>query len=118
MKTRYREITPYITKDKSIIRELLHPNQHGAIPMSLAEAIIPAGVTTSLHKHHTSTEYYHVTQGRGEMRLGEQLFDIAAGDSVCIQAGQEHQVKNSGATELVILCVCNPPYDHDDTELV
>jgi mannose-6-phosphate isomerase-like protein (cupin superfamily) len=86
--------------------------------MSLAEATIPVGVSTALHKHHASTEYYHVSRGNVEMRLGEQLFDIEAGDSVCIEPGPVHQVKNTGDTDLVILCICNPPYEHDDTELV
>ncbi len=29
IKTRYTEIAPYVTKDGSLIRELMHPQVHG-----------------------------------------------------------------------------------------
>jgi mannose-6-phosphate isomerase-like protein (cupin superfamily) len=118
MKTQYREIEPYLTKDNSTIRELMHPDHHGDMPVSLAEASIPAGTTTRLHRHHASTEYYHVTGGQGEMSLDEECFPITAGDTVLIRPGQVHQVTNTGKRELTILCVCSPPYSHGDTELV
>jgi hypothetical protein len=41
--TALAEVTPYITKDGSEIRELLHPDQHAVRHQSLAEAVIPAG---------------------------------------------------------------------------
>jgi hypothetical protein len=39
-------LATYITKDGSIIRELMHPAVHGGNNVSLAEAIVPAGVET------------------------------------------------------------------------
>jgi len=38
--TIYEEIEPYITKDGSIIRELIHPAVHGNSNQSLAEATV------------------------------------------------------------------------------
>lgn len=40
----YKGVTPYLTKDRSVIRELMHPGIHGAAAQSLAEAIIPGGL--------------------------------------------------------------------------
>ncbi|AKB55531.1 hypothetical protein A9239_06475 [Methanosarcina sp. A14] len=54
--TRYEEIEPYITKDGSIIRELMHPSVHGNSNQSLAEATVPAGGKTLLHKHHLTED--------------------------------------------------------------
>ena len=51
LKTEYGKIDPYITKDGSIIRELMHPAIHGNSGQSLAEATVPAGGQTMLHKH-------------------------------------------------------------------
>ncbi len=45
LKTEYEKIEPYITKDGSIIRELMHPAVHGNSKQSLAEATVPAGGT-------------------------------------------------------------------------
>ncbi|MDP2882732.1 MAG: hypothetical protein Q8N89_14290 [Azonexus sp.] len=65
MKTARDAISPYITRDGSEIRELLHPARHGARNQSLAEARVPAGGTTLLHHHEVTEEIYHVTRGTG-----------------------------------------------------
>ena len=48
--TRYADIQPFVTKDCSVIRELMHPNVHGNSHMSVAEATVPVGKTTLLHR--------------------------------------------------------------------
>ena len=118
MKTSYRQISPYPTKDGSEIRELMHPGVHGNRSQSLAEAIVAPGQTTVLHRHHQSEELYHITAGRGRMTLGRQTFEVAPGDTVCIAPGTPHRIENTGDEPLRILCCCAPPYAHDDTELL
>jgi mannose-6-phosphate isomerase-like protein (cupin superfamily) len=118
MLSHYHAIKPYKTKDGSFIKELVHPGQHGNKNQSLAEAIVPAGTTTSLHKHHISEEIYYITQGKGQMTLGEQQFEVKPGDSVCIPPGTAHCISNISQEELHILCCCSPAYAHDDTELL
>jgi mannose-6-phosphate isomerase-like protein (cupin superfamily) len=118
MKTRYADINPYITKDGSEIRELMHPKQHGNLAQSLAEAIIPAGQTTRLHRHEVTEELYHITSGSGRMTLGEQQFSVSAGDTLCIPPGTPHCIANTGTEPLHILCCCSPAYAHTDTELL
>lgn len=118
MRTRYQDQHPFVTKDGSEIRELMHPAHHGNRAQSLAEARIPPGETTALHRHLRSEELYHVSGGRGLMTLGSTRFPIRAGDTVCIAPGTPHQVHNRGDEPLVILCCCTPPYSHDDTELL
>lgn len=118
MKTARDGISPYITKDGSEIRELLHPTQHGAKNQSLAEARVPAGCTTLLHRHEVTEEIYHVTSGTGIMTLGAEQFPIGPGDSVLIPPGTPHCVSNSGDAALTILCCCAPAYSHDDTVLL
>jgi mannose-6-phosphate isomerase-like protein (cupin superfamily) len=118
IKTRYREVPAYTTKDGSEIRELIHPDVHGNHHQSLAEATIPPGQTTRLHKHNHSEELYHITSGHGLMRLGEEVFEVRIGDTVVIPPGSPHAVENFGDEPLVILCCCAPPYSHDDTQLL
>ena len=117
MKTSYNEIKPYTTKDGAIIRELMHPEIHGNSHQSLAEATVPAGVSTVLHRHHRSEEIYHITAGKGRMTLGEKTFAVEVGDTVYIPVGTSHKLYNSGTEPLKLLCCCAPPYSHDDTEL-
>jgi len=117
-KTRYADAGAFLTKDGSIIRELMHPQVHGNANQSFAEAIVAVGRGTQLHRHHRSEEIYHVTEGEGWMVLGEETLAIRQGDTICIPPGTPHRVENTGKTELRILCCCSPPYSHDDTELL
>ncbi len=41
MRTEYAKMEPFITKDGSTIRELMHPNGGGSEKQSVAEAIVP-----------------------------------------------------------------------------
>lgn len=118
MKTRITDIPAYVTKDGSQIRELMHPGQHGNRAQSLAEAVVPAGTRTLLHRHLTSEEIYHVTSGEGLLTLGEERMEVAPGDTVLIPPGTPHCVEASGAGPLRILCCCSPAYRHEDTEVL
>ena len=111
MKTRYNDIAPFVTRDDSLIRELMHPRTHGNQNQSFAEAIIEPGRETLLHRHHVAEELYHIAQGQGSMSLGDETFAVAVGDTVCIPPGVAHKIRNTGADELKI-----PAYDHSDTE--
>ena len=118
LKTSYSNIKPYTTRDGALIRELMHPEVHGNIKQSLAEATIPEGTGTVLHRHHRAEEIYHVTAGSGRMTLGEHDFEVTVGDTICIPTGTDHRIENTGKTALKFLCCCTPPYSHGDTELL
>jgi len=118
LKTEYKNIPSYTTKDGSIIRELCHPDHCGNKNQSLAEAIVPPGFETLLHKHNRSEEIYHITEGAGLMTINEKLFEVKLGDTVCILPGEVHRIKNFSDIPLKILCCCSPPYSHEDTEII
>ncbi len=117
-RTRYDEAEPFTTKDGSTIRELIHPDRHGPGRQSLAEARVAVGGHTRRHLHRVSEEIYHITAGRGRMLLGRERFEVEAGDSVRIPPGMVHAIENIGEEELVLLCLCSPPYSDGDTVLV
>jgi mannose-6-phosphate isomerase-like protein (cupin superfamily) len=116
--TRYEDIEPYITKDGSIIREILHPAVHGNSNLSLAEATVPTGGKTLLHRHGRSEEIYHIVKGRGIMTLDSEEFEVGKGDTICISPETPHRIQNTGEELLKILCCCSPAYSHDDTKLL
>lgn len=118
MNTHYAEIPAFVTKDGSLIRELMHPARHGLGAMSFAEATVDAGATTQLHLHVRAEEIYHITQGSGTMRLGDAEFAIQAGDTITIAPGTRHNVTNTGAEAMKILCACHPAYSDEDTRLL
>lgn len=114
----YATASPYITKDGSEIRELMHPKVHGNHMQSLAEASIRHGCRTLLHRHLKTEELYHITAGSGRMTLGDDTFIVRPGDTVCIPPGTPHRIEALGNDTLTLLCCCSPAYDHADTELL
>lgn len=115
---KYSSTPDFVTKDGSIIRELMHPKQHGNARQSLAEATVPPGITTALHKHPESEELYYILSGQGEMTLKDNTFRVSPGDTICIEPGTAHQIHNSGKSDLVFLCCCSPAYSDQDTILL
>ena len=114
----YSTVPSYLTKDGSEIRELMHPEVHGNRAQSLAEATVPAGVRTLLHRHEVSEELYHITAGAGMMTLGDRQFSVAVGDTVFIAPGTPHCLEAVGNAALVLLCCCSPAYSHADTQII
>ena len=116
--TYYNDIKPYTTKDGSIIRELMHPDQHICKNMSLAEATINPGDETLTHIHEKSEELYYILSGKGLMCLGDKAFEVEKGATICIPPNTSHSIKNNGTRQLKILCCCAPNYTHADTKLI
>ncbi|WP_334169872.1 cupin domain-containing protein [Zoogloea sp.] len=114
----YLDVQAYVTKDRSTIRELMCPARHGNQAQSLAEAIVPAGKRTLLHRHLSSEEIYFIVRGEGLMTLGDTSFPVRAGDTICIPPGTPHAITAGPRQRLRILCACSPAYSHDDTELL
>jgi len=81
IKSEYKKIQPYTTKDGSQIKELMHPKVHGNKRQSLAEASIPIGSRTLLHKHNKSEELYHIHAGNGLITLGGMELKVTKGDT-------------------------------------
>lgn len=113
----YVSVTPYVTKDGSEIRELMHPQVQGNAAQSLAEATVLPGQRTQRHFHNNTEEIYHITAGVGLMTLGEQQFRVEQGDTVLILPGTPHCIEAVGEVPLRLLCCCAPAYSHEDTEL-
>ncbi|MEI6432292.1 MAG: cupin domain-containing protein [bacterium] len=113
-------VTPFITKDGSVIREILAPAVAPGIiqKQSLAEAIVPSGETTDAHYHPITEEIYYILRGEGRIQLGNEVRPVVPGDAIAIPPGVVHRIHNPGSDDLVFLCCCVPHYTHEDTILL
>ena len=109
------DMTPFITKDGSEIRELLAHRNSAIRNQSLAEARIPAGGSTQEHYHPRAEEIYFITAGTGRMRIEGETREVRPGDAIAIPPGRRHKLWNTGAGTLRLLCCCAPAYEHEDT---
>jgi mannose-6-phosphate isomerase-like protein (cupin superfamily) len=109
------DMTAFITKDGSEIRELLAHRNSAIRNQSLAEARIPAGGSTQEHYHPRTEEIYFITAGTGRMRIEGETREVKPGDAIAIPPGQRHKLWNTGPETLRLLCCCAPAYEHTDT---
>jgi mannose-6-phosphate isomerase-like protein (cupin superfamily) len=103
-------VEPFATKDGSTIRELHHTDAQ-----SLAEATLEPDQATERHCHERSEEIYLVTKGSGSLEVDGETRRVRPGDAILIPPGAWHTLENDGTSELTILCMCSPPYTHEDT---
>ena len=109
------DVTPFITKDTSEIREILSPSNSGVKRQSLAEARLLPGRSTEEHYHIRTEEIYYILSGQGEMIIDEEKCEVKKYDGIAILPGARHKITNTGDEDLIFLCCCVPAYEHDDT---
>jgi quercetin dioxygenase-like cupin family protein len=102
-------VEPFATKDGSTIREL-----HHTAVQSLAEASLEPGQATLRHYHARSEEIYLITDGCATLEVDGVSQQVGPGDAILIPPGAWHELV-AGADGARLLCMCAPPYSHDDT---
>lgn len=112
------DVSPFITKDTSITREILSPANSSLFNQSLAEAIVVPGNATDEHYHIETEEIYYIIRGSGLMMISDEKREVNAGDGIVIEPGIKHKIWNTSNGDLVFLCCCAPAYAHDDTVVV
>jgi len=112
------DVVPFITKDTSIIRDILSPANSSLFHQSLAEAMLVSGKATHEHYHIEAEEIYYIIRGCGLMMIGDERRDVTVGDGIVIEPGTKHKILNTSDSDLVFLCCCTPAYTHEDTVVV
>lgn len=108
---------PYRTLDGSLVTELVRPEGESSRNLSVAEAVLMPGQSTIAHYHSLSEEVYYVLEGSGVLYLNSVPHELSVGQAHLIHPGEEHKLTCAGTGPLRILCLCAPPYQHEDTTL-
>jgi mannose-1-phosphate guanylyltransferase/mannose-6-phosphate isomerase len=72
------------------------------------------GGRLSLQMHHQRSEHWVVITGTARVTRGEEIFDLAVGQSTAIPAETPHRLENPGSATLHIIEVQNGPYLGED----
>ena len=109
----------YVTKDLSLVRELIHPASaqygHLNLGMSLAEAVVEESQVTAEHRHDGFDEIYYCLEGAGLLYLAAEKHEFFPHSFYLIPRGTPHYLK--AVTKIRLLCICSPGYTHEGTEL-
>lgn len=111
---RLRDCPEFTAGDNCRLREILHPDKAKlALRYSLAHAVVAPGQTTRLHSLRTS-EVYYIMSGEGSMHIDGGLRPVVPGDTVYIPPKAKQQITNTGAADLVFLCIVDPAWRSED----
>jgi len=72
----------------------------------------------ALHKHAEHTEQVYILEGTAKMLLGENWFDIKAGDYIIIPKQTPHQVIVNSVIPLKVVSIQSPMFDGTDRILI
>ena len=106
----FRPHTEFYTKELCHIVEL--HNTASDAGCSIARARVEPGVATRLHCVRDTAERYVILEGEGSVEVNGQP-PVAVGPLavVNIPAGVSQRVINTGAQDLVFLCICTPRFE-------
>lgn len=105
----YRPDSEFLTDEGCYITELI--NEQGDETCSIARARVPPGVTTRLHYLKAAVERYVILQGCGAVEVdGAGSIKVAPMDVVYVGPGVSQRIANTGAGDLIFLCVCTPRF--------
>ena len=69
------------------------------------------------HRHELFTEIYFLISGNGIMTVNGKELLVETGDTIVINPGEVHFLKNDDGSQLVHLVISNPPFDPGDVNL-
>ena len=79
---------------------------------SIARARVEPGVATRLHCVQATAERYVILEGVGSVEVNDQPpVTVGPLDIVTIPAGAAQRITNTGAQDLVFLCICTPRFE-------
>jgi mannose-6-phosphate isomerase-like protein (cupin superfamily) len=103
----------YYTSEKCYITEI--SNSADDPQLSIAQARVEPGVTTSWHRLRTTIERYYILSGEGFVELGGLPGEnVKTGDVVIIPPMCRQRITNTSETDLVFLAICTPGFQIDN----
>lgn len=85
--------------------------------LSAIQERMPPGSAERLHVHHQARQLFYVLDGTLSIDIGDEAFQLAAGDSLEIAPGAAHRVRNTATSDASFLVVSSPSTQHDRTNL-
>jgi len=98
----------YFTDEGCHITEIL--NDPVKENLSIAQARVEPGQRTRLHALTGTSEVYYILDGEAVVTINEEIQRLEKGDCVIISPEHAQCIENTGTTDLIFLCVCQPRF--------
>ncbi len=92
-----------VSHNPAIRKQVMLDN--GALPhlLNFARAVFPPGEVADAHRHRDMHEVFFIDSGDGEILIDEQVHAITAGTCIVVEAGELHELRNTGSRDMVVI---------------
>ena len=80
----------------------------------IKQIIVASGQKLSLQFHNQREEHWVVTKGQALVQIGDQYFDVKAGEYIHIPVGEKHRLSNNEDEDLVLIEIQMGSYLEED----
>jgi len=70
--------------------------------------VIPGETVRPAHAHPHSEELIYIINGNGKVMIDGEVSEVRAGTAVLFEQGKIHMLKNTGSTEMKVICFFAP----------
>lgn len=105
------QVKPLIatTADHRELRVMLSPERDGTLPgVAFGVVEMPGGFTAAPHQHEVEQEAWYFFEGRGQIKVGDELIDVEPGTVVASPPKTPHQLINPGPGMLKAVFIFTP----------
>ena len=97
------------TSGNSDFRRVLYTGQH----LQLVLMALQPGEEIGAEVHEDRDQFFRFEEGRGQVDIDDNSYDVEDGSGVIVPAGARHNVRNTGEGELRLYTLYGPP-EHKD----
>jgi mannose-6-phosphate isomerase-like protein (cupin superfamily) len=90
---------------------LLAPGQFGVENLAVTWVEGEPGSEQAVHSHEGREQVYIIVQGRGAMRVGDEVEEVGPGTAILVPPGAGHSIKNVGEERLIYVSATSPPFE-------
>jgi mannose-6-phosphate isomerase-like protein (cupin superfamily) len=91
-------------------RDLINGKTVGAKTISLRITdVLPGEVCTPGHTHTECEEVIFILSGKGDIKIGEEVFPMKVGDAIYLPTGVGHLIRNTGKEMMRMACSFSSP---------
>ena len=76
--------------------------------------VLPGEEVRPAHSHPKSEEVIYIVSGSGKVMIEGEVTDVKTGSLVLFEQGKVHMLKNTGSTEMKVICVFAPATSLDN----
>ena len=97
------------TTANSDFRRVLYTGKN----LQLVLMSLPPGCDIGAEVHEDRDQFFRFEDGRGQVDIDDNIYDVADGSGIVVPAGARHNVRNTGDGPLKLYTLYGPP-EHGD----